>query len=244
MALGERSNEFVVREGSIKSARFVQGRERRKAKRECVEEVVGKRRVPSWGGKMGAPIGKRLIRREGRARGATPLLMAKVRSDNRGPEGAADERACKPGSTAGEGRHRTQPLVPEVGSRRNGLCCGTVDGEGGNELDPLVTQSHGGHARSRCEQLERGGTHHSTKEVALWCVGGTPGDDESDAKQSHRRILVKESKRESRTEARSGKSGSGPRDVGQDGLVPGGETVMASSNHSGPVVHTGQGRMG
>ena len=35
--------------------------------------------------------------------------------DNRGPEGAADERARKPGSTAGKGCHRLQPLVPEVG---------------------------------------------------------------------------------------------------------------------------------
>ena len=34
------------------------------------------------------------------------------------------------------------------------------------------------------------------------------------------------------------------RDVGQNGLVPSGETVMANSNHSGPVVHTEQGRMG
>ena len=40
MALGKRSNEFVVREGSIKSPRIVQGRERREAQRECVEEVV------------------------------------------------------------------------------------------------------------------------------------------------------------------------------------------------------------
>ena len=64
---------------------------------------------------MGAPMGTRLIEREGRARGAMPLQMAKVRSDNSGPEGVADERARKPGSTAGEGRHRTKPLVPEVG---------------------------------------------------------------------------------------------------------------------------------
>ena len=34
------------------------------------------------------------------------------------------------------------------------------------------------------------------------------------------------------------------RDVGQDGLVPSGETVMASSNHSGAVVHTGAGANG
>ena len=64
---------------------------------------------------MGAPKGTRLVRREGRARGTMPLHMAKVRSDTRGPEGAADERACKSGSTAREGRHRTKPLVPEVG---------------------------------------------------------------------------------------------------------------------------------
>ena len=52
---------------------------------------------------MGAPTGTRLIRREGRASGAMPLHMAKVTT------------ARKPGSTAGEGRHRTKPLVPEVG---------------------------------------------------------------------------------------------------------------------------------
>ena len=40
---------------------------------------------------------------------------AKVWSDNRRSEGAADERARKPGSTAGEGRHRPKPFVPEVG---------------------------------------------------------------------------------------------------------------------------------
>ena len=64
---------------------------------------------------MGAPVGTRLIRREGRAGSAIPLHMAEVRSDNRGTESAADERARKPGSPAGEGRHRTKPLVPIVG---------------------------------------------------------------------------------------------------------------------------------
>ena len=64
---------------------------------------------------MGAPLGTRIIRREGRAGSAMPLHMAKVRSGNRGQEGAADERARKPGSTAGEGRHRTKPLDPEAG---------------------------------------------------------------------------------------------------------------------------------
>ena len=63
---------------------------------------------------MGAPKGTRLVRREGRARGTMPLHMAKVRSDTRGPEGAADERACESGSTAREGRHRTKSLVPEA----------------------------------------------------------------------------------------------------------------------------------
>ena len=64
---------------------------------------------------MGAPMGTCLIRREGRARGAMPLHKAKVRSDNRGPEGAAGERARKPGSTAGEDvtepRHSFQKRV-------------------------------------------------------------------------------------------------------------------------------------
>ena len=112
MAFGKRSNEFVVREGSIKSARFVQGRERRETERERVEEVVGKRSVPSWGGKMGAPLGTRLIRREGRAGSTIPLHLAEVRRGNRGSEGAADETARKPGSPVGEGRHRTKQLVP------------------------------------------------------------------------------------------------------------------------------------
>ena len=83
VALGKRSNEFVVREGSIKSARFVL--------RTC------------------------LIRREGRAGSAMPLQKAKVRSSNRGLEGTADERTSNSGSTAGDGRHRPKPLVPEVG---------------------------------------------------------------------------------------------------------------------------------
>ena len=64
---------------------------------------------------MGAPLGTRLIRREGRAGSTIPLHMAEVRRGNRGTEGAADERARKPGSTVGEGRHRTKPLVPVVG---------------------------------------------------------------------------------------------------------------------------------
>ena len=63
---------------------------------------------------MGVPLGTRLIRREGRAGSAMQLHLAEVRSGNRGLEGATDERARKPGSTAGEGRHRTKPLVPEV----------------------------------------------------------------------------------------------------------------------------------
>ena len=63
--------------------------------------------------------------------------------------------------------------------------CGTVDAGGGNEPDPQETQSGESHAMSRCEQPERGSTHQSTGEAAL-CVGGTWGDDESDAKHSHR----------------------------------------------------------
>ena len=42
---------------------------------------------------------------------------------------------------------------------------------------------------------------------------------------------MRESKRGSRAEARAGKSGSGP-DVGQDGLVPSRETVMARGEHA------------
>ena len=53
---GECSNEFVVREGSIKSARFVQGRERREAERKRVEKIVGKR-SPQLGRKNGRANG-------------------------------------------------------------------------------------------------------------------------------------------------------------------------------------------
>ena len=70
-------------------------------------------------------------------------------------------------------------------SWRNELCCETVDGGGGNESDPQETRSGESHAMSRCEQPERGSTHHSTREAAL-CVGGTRSDDESDAKHAHR----------------------------------------------------------
>ena len=65
--------------------------------RESVEEVVGKRRVPSWTRTMGAPLRTRRTTRKGRAGSAMPLHVAKVRSNNRGPEGVADERARKPG---------------------------------------------------------------------------------------------------------------------------------------------------
>ena len=63
---------------------------------------------------MGAPLGTRLIKRECKARGTMPLHVAKVRSGNRGLN-VRRMRARKSGSTAGEGRHRTKPLVPEVG---------------------------------------------------------------------------------------------------------------------------------
>ena len=114
MALGERSNEFVVREGSIKSARFVQGRKRREAERVWKKSLENSL---SWGGKMGAPLGSRLMGRKG---GAMPLQVAQVRCDNKGPESAADERARKPRTAVGEGRHRTKPLVTE-------MCLGGTD---------------------------------------------------------------------------------------------------------------------
>ena len=134
---------------------------------------------------MGAPMETRLIRREGRAGGAMPLHMAKVRSDNRGPEGAADGRAPKPGSTAGEGRHRTKPLVPEAGPGGTNCAVKLLTEEAETSLILRRPRAAESHAMSRCEQPERGSTHHSTREAAL-CVGGTQGDDESDAKHSHR----------------------------------------------------------
>ena len=80
-----------------------------------MEEVVRKQRVPRGRGKVDAPLGARLIRREGRAGSAMPLHVAKVRSGNRGPEGAADERH----SSLGARRERdvTEPsqLIPVVG---------------------------------------------------------------------------------------------------------------------------------
>ena len=133
-----------------------------------MEKVVGKRRVPSWGRKWARQWER--ASSGGRAGGALPLHMAKVRSDNR--RRAADERAQKSGSTAGEGRHRTnQATRSRSGSWRNGLCCGTVDAGGGNEHDPQETQRGESHAMSRCEQPERGSTHHSTREAACAWAG-------------------------------------------------------------------------
>ena len=108
----------------------------RDAKRRETEwkKIVRKQRVPSWGGKMGAPMGTRLNRREGRARGTTPLHMAKARSDTRRLERAVDERACTSGSTAREGRHRTKPLVPEAGP--GGTNCAVMADFGQNRLWP------------------------------------------------------------------------------------------------------------
>ena len=93
-----------------------------------------------------------------------PLHVAKVRSNNRVPEGAADERARKHG---GRGTSQNQATRSRSGSWRNELCCETVDGGGGNEPDPHVSQSDESHAKSRSDQQERGSTHHFTKEVAL-----------------------------------------------------------------------------
>ena len=79
---------------------------------------------------MAAPMGMCLIKREGRARGPMPLLLAKVRSDNRGPEGAANE------STQAWEQERERDVTEpshsfQQRSWRNELCCETVDGEGG-----------------------------------------------------------------------------------------------------------------
>ena len=102
---------------------------------------------------MGAPMGTRLSSREGRARGAMPLHMAKVRSDNRGPEGAADERARKPGSTAGEGRHRTKPLVPVAGPGGTNCAVKLLMEEA--ETCLILRRPGESHAMSHCDQPER-----------------------------------------------------------------------------------------
>ena len=70
-----------------------------------MKEVVRKYRVPSGRGKMGAPLGTRLIRRKGRAGSAMTSHVVQVRCDNRGPVRRMREHA----------RHRPNPLVPEVG---------------------------------------------------------------------------------------------------------------------------------
>ena len=124
---------------------------------------------------MGAPMGTRLIRREGRAGSGVTIGDRNVRRMREHASlGARRERDVT------EHSHSFQKR-----SWRNGLCCGTVDAGGGNEPDPQVTQSDGGHARSHCEQPERGSTHHSTREAAL-CVGGIRGDDESEEMHSRR----------------------------------------------------------
>ena len=94
-----------------------------------------------------------------------------------------------------------------------------------------MSQSDESHAKSRCEQQERGGTHHSTQKAAL-CVGGTRGDDESEGKHNQRdpREGVEERVQSGSTR---GKVREWARDVGQDGLVPSGETVMVTSRAHG-----------
>ena len=93
-------------------------------------------------------------------------------------------------------RERDVTETTSSGSWRNGLCCRTVGAGSGNEPDPHVSQSDESHAKSRCEQQEGDSTHHSTREVAL-CVSGKRGNGEK-----KRSIAVRESKRESRREAR------------------------------------------
>ena len=52
----------------------------------------------------------------------------------------------------GRGTSQNQATRSRSGSWRNILCCETVDGGGGNEPDPHVSQSDESHAKSRCEQ--------------------------------------------------------------------------------------------
>ena len=176
---------------------------------------------------MGAPMGMRLIKREGRARGAMPLHMAKVRSDNRGPKGAADERARKPRSAAGEGRHRTKPLVPKVCPGGTNCAVETVDAGGGNEADPQEIQSGESHAISSCEQPERGSAHHSTRDwlPCAWVGPGATTRVMRSTATEDPRERVKERVQNGSTLR---KVREGARDVGQDGLVPSRETVVAS----------------
>ena len=54
------------------------------------------------------------------------------------------------------GTSQNQAARSKSGFWRHALCCETVDGGGGNEPDPLVTQSGGSHARSHCEQQGQG----------------------------------------------------------------------------------------
>ena len=65
--------------------------------------------VPSGRGKVGAPLRPRLIRREGRAGSAMPLLLAKVRSNNKGPEGASN-KSKQLWEYGGRGTSQTQAI--------------------------------------------------------------------------------------------------------------------------------------
>ena len=69
-----------------------------------MEEVVRKQ-GPQWGRKNGRAIGNAP---GGRAEPEAPCHCI-------WHKGAADERTGNSGSTAGEGRHRPKPFVPEVG---------------------------------------------------------------------------------------------------------------------------------
>ena len=83
------------------------------------EKVSGRSRQntesPQWVRKNGRVIVNAPHQEGGQSGKRHAAHVAKVRSNNRGPEGAANERTGKSGSTAGEARHRPKPPVPVVG---------------------------------------------------------------------------------------------------------------------------------
>ena len=93
-----------------------------------------------------------------------------------------------------------------------------------------MSQSDESHAKNRCEQQERGSTHHSTRKFP--CAWAGPG-----ATTRVKGSIVEEDPREAvKGRVQNGstrrKVREWTRDMGQDGPVPSRETVMASSNHS------------
>ena len=143
--LEERSNEFVVKEGSIKSARFMQGRDRREAEKECGRSRQ-KTESSQWERKNGRAIENAPHQEGGQSGKRHAIACGKGQEWQQGTVRRMREKA-----SLGARRERdvTEPSPSfQLWVLEERLCDGTVGAGGGNEPDPQVTQSDESHAKS------------------------------------------------------------------------------------------------